>query len=478
MAKTPPKSQVARAVRSTQATRAAQAKAPRQAAPSRKTRHLAVDDIVDFMCHPVFYELRTAVDVGILLFDDLDQFTLPEGYSKEDIWRILISIRKQAAVFIPEDPERETDMWMVTTSSLSFNSEMLEVRSKVESSLERSLREMRGSPFVTRFIERTLIGGLFAEGIVADEDRVHELFTGEAPVRSLDQLVTNYFRLSNECDNLARREVTHGLIENLYYGLIEGVDTTELPERTLAPLDPHLPPPQSQVLMDLVCQRAQESVDDMRFGPVLRIINITWFFRYFNVLPCLNVLVGLLLRNILALKWGLPVLCWLPEGFDPRLGDAPVDAVRHEAVFEHWSTDYGFGFDFTPYFELNVRLYLRELERLAVSITYLEQLNDQIERIFESHINPRQKSILAALCREPGAILRIAPHQRTFRIAYGTARADFLGLEREGYLVREQEGRAFAFRAHPKLQEKIVQLGAAVVDSAEATLAGTAVVVS
>ena len=40
-----------------------------------------------------------------------------------------------------------------------------------------------------------------------------------------------------------------------------------------------------------------------------------------------------------------------------------------------WSTDYGFGFDFTPYFVLNVRLYLRELEGLAASITYLEQLN-------------------------------------------------------------------------------------------------------
>ena len=172
------------------------------------------------------------------------------------------------------------------------------------------------------------------------------------------------------------------------------------------------------------------------------------------------------------------MLSWIPEGFDPTVAEAPVDAARYEAVFESWSTDYGFGFDFTPYFELNVCLYLRELERLAVSITYLEQLNEQIERIFESHINARQKSILVALCREPGALLRIAPHQRSFRIAYGTARADFLGLEREGYLVREQEGRAFAFRAHPGLQEKIVQLGAAVVGSAEASLGEGAVVVS
>ena len=189
------------------------------------------------------------------------------------------------------------------------------------------------------------------------------------------------------------------------------------------------------MLMDLVCQRACAAGDDMRFGPVLRLLNISWFFRYFNVLPRLNVLVGLLLRNILALKWGFPVLSWIPEGFDPTLAEAPVD-------------------------------------------TYLEQLNEQIERIFESHINARQKSILVALCREPGALLRIAPHQRSFRIAYGTARADFLGLEREGYLVREQEGRAFAFRAHPDLQEKIVQLGAAVVGSAEASLGESAVVVS
>ena len=44
--------------------------------------------------------------------------------------------------------------------------------------------------------------------------------------------------------------------------------------------------------------------------------------------------------------------------------------------------------------------------------------------------------------------------------------------------MREQEGRAFAFRAHPDLQEKIVQLGAAVVGSAEASLDATPLVVS
>ena len=81
---------------------------------------------------------------------------------------------------------------------------------------------------MTRFIERTLMRGLADEGIAMDE-QVHRLFAGAPPLTSLDQLVANYFRLSSDCDSLARRAVTHGLIETLYYELSEGVDLSELP---------------------------------------------------------------------------------------------------------------------------------------------------------------------------------------------------------------------------------------------------------
>ena len=47
---------------------------------TKATKRLSVDELVAFMSLPIFYELRTAVDVGILLFDDLDEYDLPEGY--------------------------------------------------------------------------------------------------------------------------------------------------------------------------------------------------------------------------------------------------------------------------------------------------------------------------------------------------------------------------------------------------------------
>ena len=40
---------------------------------TKATKRLSVDELVAFMSLPIFYELRTAVDVGILLFDDLDE---------------------------------------------------------------------------------------------------------------------------------------------------------------------------------------------------------------------------------------------------------------------------------------------------------------------------------------------------------------------------------------------------------------------
>ena len=250
------------------------------------------------------------------------------------------------------------------------------------------------------------------------------------------------------------------MIETLYYQLIEGVDSARLPRRgEVCKLDERLLPPSSKHCMDAICMRASDDFgDESRFGPVLRIINVSWFFWNFDVFPCLNTLVCILLRNIMAIKWGFPVLSWLPVGYYPF---GQLNTPQMEAVFNNWSVDYGFGFDFTSYFAVNVQLYLEELDRLELAIGELERLNSRIDEILSADINHRQKSILASLIREPDALLRIAPHQRMFRVAYATARADFLELEQQGYLVREQEGKAFVFRACDDLRDRIVRLGEA-----------------
>lgn len=425
----------------------------------------AKEDILALMNDERLRRLRAAADSGLLLYENLDDYELPDGYGKDDIWKLLTAIRKQAAVFMPTDPYRTADCWFVTTTALSFDSKMLELRCKTDYPLDRDIVVLKGSPFLTRSIERTLARALEAEGADVSDGRIHDIFAARRiPRTPLDRVIGNYIEISREADSLASREITHGLIETLYYRLVEGVDVSLIPRRAkVCPLDERISPPDSAACLDSILRLTRlEEGEERRFGPIQRIINITWYFWNFEVFPCLNSLVGVLLRNVLAIKWGFPVLSWVPVGYYP-FGD--LDTPLMKSVFESWSVDYGFGFDFTSYFFMYTKFYLNEIDRLEQTIDRLKRLNNRIGAMFDFPMNDRQKSIISALCKEPDASLRIGPHQRTFAVAYATARADFLDLERHGCLVREHDGRAFVFKACPALRKRVMSLGEAATDA-------------
>lgn len=419
---------------------------------------VAAKDVVEVLSDDCFRAVRSAADSGLLLCEDLDNYKLPEGYTADEVWQIVTAVRKQAAILIPEDSYRTVDCWFVTTTAMSLDSKMLEMRCMTGSYMDRALNVLKGSPFVTRFIERTLSRVLETENVRVSDERIHEIFTGEPVQNDLDRVISNYFKLSSEIEAFAKREITHGLIETLYYRLIEDVNLDNIPCRgEVRKLDPRLEPSSSEDCIDAVCRRARLDYDEeSRFGCILRIINVSWFFWNFDIFPCLNSLVGVLLRNVLAIKWGYPVLSWLPVGYYP-FGE--LNTSRMEEVFNSWCIDYGFGFDFTSYFSVYIELYLEELNRLEASLRQLQRINELITLTFGTDLNDRQKSILSTLCREPHAVLRISTHQRTFRVAYATARSDFLDLVRRGYLEKGQVGKAFVFRACSELREKIVNLG-------------------
>ena len=68
-------------------------------------------------------------------------------------------------------------------------------------------------------------------------------------------------------------------------------------------------------------------------------------------------------------------------------------------------------------------------------------------------LNHRQRMVLQVALKNPAAVFRIAPHQRTYRVAYGTARSDLLGLAERGYLVCRRTHRAFEFTVNPGLRQ-------------------------
>lgn len=426
----------------------------------------SVQEMLEFLGDKKLRALTHRFDRELLLYEDLEDCDLPEGLTKDETWSILEMLKKQASVEFEDESLKNGEVWFSVTSAVSLNSKALELRSKAGFPLDNALVSLKGSPFLTRYIERTLLLALETEGIFVDKERIHAIFTGSAvPRSSMDKVVSNYIQLSADSDELAKRDITQGLIETIYYRLVEGVDVNEIPRRTCSlTLDERLTPKSSEECLKNVCLRAQrDCLDQLRFGPVLRLINIPWFFWNFEPFPHLNSLIGVLFRNILAIKWGYPILAWVPISYHPAgVPDASSDSGEGQslkAVFNDCFVDKGCGFDFTSYFLAYLDVYKKEIDKFSTAIMRLQKLNSLIEDAFDFPMNNRQKSILSAVCKEPQSALRIAPHQRTFKIAYATARKDFLDLEKEGLLERDYEGRAFVFRAHPELRDKIMQLG-------------------
>ncbi len=417
----------------------------------------SMDDIVTLLSDDFFYRVRTMADCDFVLYEDLNGWEFPGGMTQDEAWRLITAVRKQAAIFPPDDPYRTVDSWFVTTTVIARDTKDLELRCMAGFPLDSALETLQGSPYLTSFIERTLLQGMVADRAPITAERVHEIFAGAPVENDVERVVSNYFEISHDADDLARRDITYGLIETLYYRLVEGTDVEALPERgEVPPVDPRVLPPSTRECIDSILRRTDlESGDEQRMGPFLRIVNVTWFFWNFDVFPRFNTLVGLLLRNVLAIKWGLPVLSWLPVTYYP-FGD--MNTPRMEQVYRSWAVDQGFGLDFTSYFTVYAKQYLRELDKLSEAVRRLWDFNRRVGETVSGDLNERQKSIVLAVSVDPDAVLRIDPHRRTFRVAYATARSDFLDLERQGYLAREQQGRAFVFRATPELRRVLDQL--------------------
>ncbi len=72
-----------------------------------------------------------------------------------------------------------------------------------------------------------------------------------------------------------------------------------------------------------------------------------------------------------------------------------------------------------------------------------------------AELNHRQRALLAETLRHPGRQHTIAGHRQDHGVVYETARADLLGLQGLGLLVRRKDGRKMVFEAAPDAVERL-----------------------
>lgn len=406
-----------------------------------------------------FVRLRMLADRDVLLRSRLSEADLPEGFDADETWAILTSIRRQTASSLPWqsylDIGYSTDAWYTISKSMFFMLSEIGSKCCVGSDLDKAVREHAGANDLLEPVQQELSLAFSYEGMQVSPEKIGRIILGfDQPENGLETVVKNVAELMGEEDFLAKRKVTAGFVESLYWRLMEGVD--ELPESSR--YHPYTPIRGSlyedpEASMRIVCAIAGDGWDDQLYHPVLRAFSVDWFFRDFSPVASLNAVVDFVLRRILFVKWGYPVLKWVrfsavaEDWMNGHLDDCPSGLPAYWDVHGDALVDCGYGLDTTNSFWARLKLCVGEVTGLEKRVERLEKQSRQIAEKLEqdAFINHRQISILLNAAQSPSLGQKIEPHRSRFRVSYATARADFFSLAERGYLVKRQEGRTFVF---------------------------------
>lgn len=419
------------------------------------------DVIRNFLTDQNFIELRRRADQGVLLWSDFLKLPLPEGLTREEVWDILNIVRRQTATELPWDTFLDKSSlgkgWFTTTRALADALKTVEGMLSSDSVLSSIIAEKRSAYPLVALVQRELSTACMIDGFPVSEERVRDVLRGAVGHRDrADTLISNFVKTYALLENWVDRPLTVGLIEEIHMNLIQGLEGLRPePLAIMARMSPE------SVYNDPFV--ALRTIVDISFGgnlgedfhPVLRMLHMKWLFLIARPFPHWNCLVELLVRTLFLMQQQYLGLMYIPLGYlQWQWSEGAVKNVRKIEDYIAYLPQYND--DLTPRYLAELNLVIDEIDDLERLVNQLVQRDKDLqESLNDSYLNYRQRAIIANALNSPHTPQRIEAHRRSYRVVYATARADFMNLVEQGYLVQESQGKAFTFYPGPKLQERL-----------------------
>ncbi len=408
----------------------------------------AFEAVRDLMSDDRFIALRRKADQGIFLWPDMRRERMPEGYSDEQAWELLTLVRRQTAVQLPWNAfctkKRNGRSWFSNSRALTERLARLDATMADGAALSASLLRHRGAVEVQAWGGRDVEAALAADGAV-----------GSAPGER-EALLGNLAGVLAESDAYAASPLTPATVRDIHQRLARGTEGLQLaPGRRFVSIDPTTRYDERDYTLHVICQMASGELSGREFHPALRVINICWLMLSARPFPSLNALTELAVRRVCLRRLGFQALSLVPllrMNLDWASGTRPIQRGFSEFMddVDHYFCDY------TPFFLLTLEMMLEGVDGLEKTVEDLERREADIDdALIDAHLNHRQRAIVLNAINEPDRPQRIDAHRKLYRVAYATARKDFLDLVEAGYLRQAVEGRAFSFYPSRRLVDSL-----------------------
>jgi len=423
------------------------------------------DSVFQVLRSPEMHEILRRSRRECLLHKEFLTMPQPSGWSPEETWRLLKTIRREYSIEIPIPTPQGYRLCYFLHQDLIDRLLDFERYCRPESDLYAQLADREGQPFLVRIQVEEAIATNTLDGVSIPYRQAESLIRLERrPKEAGERVIVNTYRAMADIGSYVGERFSPELMWEFYGRIADGVDSATIvrgPERSpmarkeyrqLAGRHPE------RHIAD-ICAYANDEIGDPHEHPAIRAFVIRGEMRQWLPLPDWNGNVASLLYRLYCLKHQYPVLAYLPfsrvlldweEGSiqPPRVivGELPPQYVDENGDEDH-----------TPSITLVLQLAHQEILEL---LNYTKMRKQRDERVLASlqndpSLNHRQRSILSRAIRHPDAEFSISYHRTNYNVAYATARADLLALVEKGYLTQQKRQKAFVFSPHRDLQTRL-----------------------
>lgn len=439
---------------------------------------------LDLLRDPAFCSLRKRADQDVLLWNDFRFLPMPVGYTPEDTWAILTTMRKQVSLSLPIRsyvyPEGPTEVWYLINHAMASTISALEASAHLDEK-ENLIpdHEMDRYFFAPRLALDLSYAAKRDEVDISEECILALILQQHRPVAPEEILIANAVSLLMDIERHVHHRITTWVLDDIVDRLSEGCESLVCVDR-LHRFAAHeysvhyadIPP--EEILEDICIIGNRERASRLSH-PLIELVFLCIYCWDLLPLRKWNGIAEVVLRHIMLIKAGYPLLRWVPLSYLYGQWEsgtiAPPDVCGRHTDYD---PDIGEGLDCTSFCHAVLQLILIGLEQLLADVETQKTSEEPLVQAVRSlgGLNHRQRDILTNLVSNPELSLKINPHQKLYGVAYGTARSDFLKLVDVGLLEQTYDGRAMVFKKGREFEQALEcyeQLGR-VISSAEQAL--------
>jgi len=393
---------------------------------------------------------------------------MPEGFSTEECWLIVKSIRHATYREVPLKDKKGGPF------VFGMPSQLIELLQQIDRGIgfagglsAASTASAERDNYVLSTLVEESIASSQLEGAATTRVIAKEMLRTNRPPRDLgEQMILNNYLTMQRIRELKDQPLSLELLLELHAQITQ--NTLDKPEAAgrlrrddeqirvgdfSGAVDYHLPPPAEELpeRLEVLCDFANvppEASSGAGFiHPVLRGIILHFGLAYIHPFYDGNGRTARALFYWFMLRADYPLFEII--SISHALLRAPV---RYARAFLHTETDDN---DLT-YFILHQAEVIREAAKALHAYHKRKQRELRAVGSYLSKVpglNYRQQALLAHALREPGTVYQITAHARSHGVTHQTARDDLFALAQRGLLTVSKVGRSYAFRAETALGE-------------------------